>query len=121
MQKKKNVYVDPARMKNKAPKPAPSVEGATSEAGTEEAPAARRGRKRKLLDGESEPKEEGGADAGEGPAKKKQKKDDDARQLRKSTVQYSEERKIIRKIERDEADQRRVSISLFGHTTTRAR
>jgi vacuolar protein sorting-associated protein 72 len=108
--KKKNVYVDPARMKNKAvstTKPAPSTEGITPEAGTEEPQAPRRGRKRKLLDGESEQKEGDEANEGDGPAKKKQKKEDDARQLRKSTVQYSEERKIIRKIERDEADQRR--------------
>lgn len=111
-------------MKNKATKPKPAVsmevtETAPSETGTaEETQAPRRGRKRKLLDGESEQKEGGEADESNGPAKKKQKKDDDARQLRKSTVQYTSERKMIRKIERDEADQRRVCISLFGHISS---
>lgn len=112
------MYVDPARMKNKPAKPKPSTsttsEGPTCEAGTaEETEAPRRGRKRKLLDGESEQQEGGEVNDGDEPAKKKQKKDDDARQLRKSTVQKSEEGKIIRQIEKDEADQRRVCYFLI--------
>lgn len=102
-------------MKNKPakPKPATSTPGEVpaSEPGTaEETEAPRRGRKRKLSEGEGEQKEDDAANEGDEPAKKKQKKDDDARKLRRTTVQKSEEGKIIRQIEKDEADQRRVRI-----------